>query len=119
MIVGRLASQMAVMSGVSIRVTPSSVTIFSPGLARRTTTAEGGVPAGRSRASSDRGKLDRAAQHRGQLAGDPLVAQQVGAVRGDVDDDLMIGNGHDVQEPAPRRRGGVELENAHVVFAKT
>jgi len=26
---------MAVMSGVSVRVTPSSVTIFSPGLARR------------------------------------------------------------------------------------
>src|SRR5207302_5773080 len=45
--------------------------------------------------------------------------QQVGAVRGDVDDNLMIRYGHHVQEPAPRRCGGVELEDAGVVFAET
>ena len=39
MIVGRSASQIAVISAVSVRSTPSSVTIFSFGCARRTTTA--------------------------------------------------------------------------------
>src|SRR5205814_4751683 len=39
MIVGRSASQIAVISAVSVRSTPSSVTIFSVGCARRTTTA--------------------------------------------------------------------------------
>jgi len=39
MIVGRSASQIAVISGVSVRCTPSSVTIGSFGFARRTTTA--------------------------------------------------------------------------------
>ena len=36
---GRSASQIAVISGVSLCATLSSVTIASPGLARRTTTA--------------------------------------------------------------------------------
>jgi len=44
------------------------------------------------------------------------VAQQVGAVGGDIDDDLMIRHGHNVQESAPGRRGGVELEDARMVF---
>ncbi len=47
------------------------------------------------------------------------MAQQVGAVRGDVDDNLMIRHGHYVQEPASRRRRGVELEDARVIFAET
>ena len=37
--VGRSASQMAVISAVMARSTPSSVTIFSPGFALRITTA--------------------------------------------------------------------------------
>src|SRR5205807_8702988 len=89
-----------------------------PGAGGAATAAEGGVPAGRSRASRDRGELDRPAQYSRQLTGDALVAQQVGAVGRDVDHDLMVGDGHDVREPAARRRGGVELQNTGVVFAE-
>ena len=109
-----VARELAAVLGGTVKLPPIS------GAGSAATAAEGGVPAGRGRASRDRGKLDRRpAQHRRQFAGDPLVAQQVGAVRGDVDDNLMIRYGHHVQEPAPRRCGGVELEDAGVVFAET
>src|SRR2546430_753738 len=49
--------------------------------------AEGGVPAGRSRAPSarDRRELDRPAEHRGELARDPPVTQTFGPIGGTAD----------------------------------
>src|SRR5207244_1882313 len=84
------------------------------------TAAEGGVPAGRSRAPSARDgrELDRPAEHRGELARDPLVAQQVGPVGGDVDRDLVVAERDRIEQAGARSGIGVELEDARLVLAQ-
>src|SRR5207249_420030 len=87
------------------------------GLAEGGTGGRSGGPAVR-RSARYCGELDHRTDRRAQLAGDPLVAQQIGAVRRHVDHDLVIGDSQRVDEARSRGGRGVELQDARMVGAE-
>src|SRR2546422_50751 len=106
-IVGRSASQIAVISAVSFRATPSSAVIGSLDLARRITTA-----GPRRRAGADAWG-GGGAPSRGVVV---AAAPEFGARP--VEEELIVGDGHRIEKARAGGSGGVQLGDAGVILAQ-
>ena len=58
-------------------------------------------------------------ERRRELAGHTAMAQEIGTVGVDLEDDLVVGDGQGVEKPRPRCRRRLKLQNAVVVLSQT